>query len=204
SPAASSPSAWSAATTGSSASLPGGSRAGSAAGRMASGSFKRGSVPAGPAAARSAAILARSRKPPNPAPDDDRTHLPGTDCPPRRVLGGAGLRADPAVGPGGRRRHLPPGHLPARAGARAVERGLRAAFAPPHRRPLRREPQPPAALLPVPGGDEAQSRQHRRAVLRLAEGTGHRPAGARPAPGRGQLGIADARRLGPGLGGLAQ
>ena len=28
----------------------------------------------------------------------------------------------------------------------------------PDRRPLRREPEPPAALLPVPGGDEAQSR----------------------------------------------
>src|SRR3546814_8617917 len=81
---------------------------------------------------------------------------------------------------------------------------LRAALPPPHRRPLRPEPQPPAALLPVPGGDEALARQHRRAVLRVAEGTGRRPAGARPAPGRGQLGIAHARRLGPGLGGVVE
>jgi glycyl-tRNA synthetase alpha subunit len=36
-----------------------------------------------------------------------------------------------------------------------VERRLRAAVAPPEGRPLRREPEPPAALLPVPGGAEA-------------------------------------------------
>src|SRR5690606_8289422 len=64
--------------------------------------------------------------------------------------------------------------------------------------------QPPAALLPVPGGDEAQPRQHRRAVLRLAQGARRGSAGARPAPGRGQLGIAHPGRLGTGLGGLAQ
>jgi hypothetical protein len=74
----------------------------------------------------------------------------------------------------------------------------------PHRRPLRREPQPPAALLPVPGGDEAQSRQHPGAVPRLAGRARHRSAGARPALRRGQLGIADARRLGPGLGSVVE
>jgi UDP-N-acetylglucosamine enolpyruvyl transferase len=36
-----------------------------------------------------------------------------------------------------------------------VARRLRAAVAPPEGRPLRREPEPPAALLPVPGGAEA-------------------------------------------------
>src|SRR3546814_574967 len=112
--------------------------------------------------------------------------------------------AGAAARPRSRRRHLPPGHLPALARPGAVERRLRAALPPPHRRPLRPEPQPPAALLPVPGGDEALARQHRRAVLRVAEGTGRRPAGARPAPGRGQLGIAHARRLGPGLGGVVE
>src|SRR5690606_38673918 len=87
---------------------------------------------------------------------DDRSDLPGIDPGPQRVLGRPGLRADPAAGPRGRRRHLPPGHLPACAGPGAVERRLRAALAPPHRRPLRRKPEPAAALLPVPGGDEAQ------------------------------------------------
>src|SRR5690606_40925836 len=76
---------------------------------------------------------------------DDRTDLPGHDHAPQRLLGEAGLRADPAAGPRGRCRHLPSGHLPARAGAGAVERGLRAAFAAPDRRPLRRKSEPPAA-----------------------------------------------------------
>src|SRR5690606_32655480 len=110
--------------------------------------------------------------PANAPISDDRTDLPGHDPAPERLLGETGLRADPAAGPRSRCRHLPPGDLPARAGARAMECGLRAALAPSHRRPLRREPQPPAALLPVPGGDEAQPGQHRRAVLRLAEGAG--------------------------------
>src|SRR3546814_4647648 len=79
------------------------------------------------------------------------------------------LRAGAAARPRSRRRHLPPGHLPALARPGAVERRLRAALPPPHRRPLRPEPQPPAALLPVPGGDEALARQHRRTVLRRSE-----------------------------------
>ena len=43
----------------------------------------------------------------------------------------------------------------ARARPQALERGLRAALAPAQGRPLRREPQPAAALLPVPGDHEA-------------------------------------------------
>ena len=39
-------------------------------------------------------------------------------------------------------------------GPGALARRLRAALAPPDRRALRREPVPPAALLPVPGGDQ--------------------------------------------------
>ena len=42
----------------------------------------------------------------------------------------------------GRRRHVQPGDVPARARARAVERGVRRALAPPGRRPLRRQPEP--------------------------------------------------------------
>src|SRR5690606_23222595 len=93
--------------------------------------------------------------PPNMATDDERPDLPGPDPAPQRLLGQAWLRAHPAAGPGGGRGYLPPGHVPARDRPGAVERRLRAALPPPHRRPLRREPQPPAALLPVPGGDEA-------------------------------------------------
>src|SRR5690606_34233733 len=46
--------------------------------------------------------------------------------------------------------------------------------------------------------------RHPGAVPGVAARARHRPAGARPALRRGQLGVADARRLGPGLGGLAQ
>ena len=79
------------------------------------------------------------------------------------------------------------------------ERRLRPAFAPPGRRPLRREPQPPAALLPVPGG-EAQPGQHPGSVPGVAAPHRRRHLGARRALRRGQLGIADPRRLGSGLG----
>ena len=67
----------------------------------------------------------------------------------------AGLRAAAALRHGGRRGHVAHGDLPARARPRAVARRLRAAVAPPEGRPLRREPEPDAALLPVPGGAEA-------------------------------------------------
>ena len=81
--------------------------------------------------------------------------VPGPDPGPAAVLGRAGLRDPAALRHGGRRRHLPPGDHAARARPRALERRLRPALAPPHRRPLRREPQPAAALLPVPGDHEA-------------------------------------------------
>ena len=47
-------------------------------------------------------------------------------------------------------------------------------------------------------------RRHPGALPRLAARARHRPAGARHPLRRGQLGIADAGRLGPGLGGLAE
>ena len=62
-----------------------------------------------------------------------------------------GLRHPAALRHGGRRRHLPPGHHAALARPRALVRRLRPALAPPDRRPLRRQPEPLAALLPVPG-----------------------------------------------------
>ena len=89
-------------------------------------------------------------------------------------------------------------------GPRAVEGRLRAAEPPAQGRPLRREPEPPAALLPVPGGSQAGAEQHPRALPRLARGAGLRPQEERHPLRRGRLGEPDARRLGPGLGGLAQ
>ena len=101
---------------------------------------------------------------PTPAPDapcDDfraSPRLSGPDPAPARLLGRAGLRDPAALRHGGRRRHLPPRHHAAGAGAEALGRRLRPALAPPDRRALRREPQPPAALLPVPGADQTLAR----------------------------------------------
>ena len=84
----------------------------------------------------------------------------------------------------------------------------KAAYVQPSRRPndgrYGNQPEPAAALLPVPGGAEARASQHPRAVPRLARGARLRPEGQRRALRRGRLGKPDARRLGPGLGGVAQ
>src|SRR5437868_9356529 len=81
--------------------------------------------------------------------------LPATGPEAAGLLGQAGLRGPPALRHGSRRRHLAHCHVPALARPRAVARRLRAAVAPPEGRALWGEPQPPAALLPVPGGAEA-------------------------------------------------
>ena len=52
--------------------------------------------------------------------------------------------------------------------------GLRSAVPPPCRRSLRRKPQPPAALLPVPGAHEAFARQHPGSVPGLFARYRHR------------------------------
>ena len=80
----------------------------------------------------------------------------------------AGLRAAAALRHGSGRGHLPHRDVPARDRPGALERGLRAAFAPAQGRPLRREPEPPAALLSVPGGAQALARRHPGALPRLA------------------------------------
>jgi glycyl-tRNA synthetase alpha chain len=63
----------------------------------------------------------------------------------------------------------------ARTRPEAVERRLCAALAPPQGRPLRRKPEPPAALLPVPGDPEAQPVQPAGALSRLAAAIGLDP-----------------------------
>src|SRR5581483_4130755 len=89
-----------------------------------------------------------------------RPYAPGTLVPglhPRApaVLGRAGLRDSAALRHGDGRRHLPSGDYAARAGPQAVECRLCAAVAPAQGWPLRREPEPDAALLPVPGHPQA-------------------------------------------------
>ena len=83
----------------------------------------------------------------------------------------------------------------------------KAAYVQPSRRPkdgrYGENPEPPAALLPVPGGAQAGAGQHPRALPRLAGGAGLRPEGTTSASS-GRLGEPDAGLLGPGLGGLAQ
>ena len=74
----------------------------------------------------------------------------------------------------------------------------------PEGRPLRREPEPAAALLPVPGRAQAGAGEHPRSLPRLARGARLRPDDQRRPLRRGRLGESDARRLGPRLGGLAE
>ena len=90
-------------------------------------------------------------------------------------------------------------------GPEALERGLRPALAPAQGRPLRREPQPAAALLPVPGDPEAVAARHPGPLSRQpATRIGIDPDAARHPLRRGRLGEPDARRLGPRLGGLVR
>ena len=120
------------------------------------------------------------------------------------LLGRSGLRRAAALRQRGRCGHVPPRHDAALARSRHVAHRLRAAFSATDRRALRREPQPPAALLPVPGDSQAEPGQRARPVLRLAARHRHRARRARHPPRRRRLGVADARRMGPGLGSLAQ
>ena len=96
----------------------------------------------------------------SPRPHAPGTLVPGPDPGAAALLGGPGLRHPAALRHGGRRRHLPSGDHAARARAEAVERRLRAALAPAEGRPLWREPEPAAALLPVPGDPEAVAARH--------------------------------------------
>ena len=108
------------------------------------------------------------------AEEEAACDLPGADSFPAGVLGRAGMRDPAALRYGKRGGHLQPRHLPARARTRAVERGLRGAFPAPDRRPLRRKPEPAAALLPVPGDHQAFPHEHPRPLPRFAARLRHR------------------------------
>ena len=86
-------------------------------------------------------------------------------------------------------------------GPGALERRLRAAVAPAGRRPLRREPEPAVQAPPVSGDPQAGARRGAAAVSRQPRGVRHQPAAARHPLRGGQLGVADARRLGHRLAG---
>ena len=113
------------------------------------------------------------------------------------LLGCAGLRADATLRHGGRRRHVAYRHLSARHRPGALEGGLCAAQPAPQGRPVWRKPESAAALLPVPGGDEAGARQYPGSVSGLAEGAGPGSAAQRHPLCRGRLG--ESRRWAPGV-----
>ena len=64
----------------------------------------------------------------------------------------------------------------AASGPKPWKAGVRRAGDPPDRRPLRREPVPLPALLPVPGDPQAGARGRARPLLGLARGARDRPA----------------------------
>ncbi len=110
----------------------------------------------------------------------------------------------PAVPHRGRRRHVQPFHLPALPRRTPVEGRLRGTLDATHGRALRREPVSCRPLLPVPGRHQAVAAGHPGRLPAVAGGPRHRPARARRALRRGQLGGPYARRVGPGLGGLGR
>src|SRR5215472_4141491 len=118
---------------------------------------------------------ARSRKPAqctahvrSSRPHASRALVPGPDPRPAALLGGPWLRDPAALRHGGRRRHVSPGDHAARARTEAVERRLCAAVAAAQGRALRREPDPPAALLSVPGDPQTLAARHPGPLSRLA------------------------------------
>ncbi len=133
-----------------------------------------------------------------------RHQFPGADPALAGVLEPPGLRPAPAVRHGNGCRHVPSRHHAARAGAEAVARRLCAAQPPPDRRPLRRKPQPGAALLPVPGHHEAQPGERAGAAAGQLPRARPGPAAPRLPLRRGRLGKPDPRRLGPRLGGMVR
>src|SRR5680860_376296 len=89
--------------------------------------------------------------------DDRQTAQLSGDYPEiAELLGHERLRHHAALRHGGRGWYIPSSHYTAQPWRAPVGRSLCAAFAPPDRRALCREPQPLAALLPVSGANQTQ------------------------------------------------
>ena len=121
-----------------------------------------------------------------------------------RLLGGAGLPHPAAARHRDGRRHDASRDVPAGARPAALERRLRAAVAAAGRRPVRREPEPAVQAPSVPGHPQAGARRRAGPLSAEPRGVRHRPARARRAVRGGQLGVADARRLGHRLAGAVR
>src|SRR6218665_2857284 len=130
--------------------------------------------------------------------------VPGTYPDAAALLGRAGLRDPAALRHADGRRYVPHREEAGRAWPQALEGRLCAALAPAQGRPLRREPQPAAALLPVPGDPEAVARQHPGTLPGIAQADRPRFRPARHPLRRGRLGEPDAGCLGAGLGMLVR
>src|SRR4029453_703016 len=80
---------------------------------------------------------------------DSHAHVSASHRQAPGILGRAGLRTAPTLRHGSRSGHVAHRHVSARAGTRAMARGLRAAIAAAKGRPLRREPEstPPASSV---------------------------------------------------------
>src|SRR5207237_10001344 len=124
--------------------------------------------------------------------------VPGTNPGFAALLGGLRLRHPAALRHGGGRRHLPSGDL-AGAGAKTLERRLRATLAPAEGRPLWRKPQSAAALLPAPGDAQAVAARPPGPLSQIALRDRHRPKTPRPALRRGRLVVDDVCSLGARL-----
>src|ERR1051325_6632434 len=85
-----------------------------------------------------------------------------------------------------------------------MERRLCATLAPAQGWSLWREPESPAALLPIPGNPEAESSRPAGTLSQVALRHWDRSEAARHPLRRGRLGIAHARRLGARLGVLVR
>ena len=121
-----------------------------------------------------------------------------------RVLGLQGLSHSAGPRPRGGGRHFASRNAAARTRHDAVERGLCAAVPPSRRRPLRPESEPPLQTSPDAGDPQAVARRRAADVSREPRGLRHQPAAARHPLRGGQLGIADAGRLGHRLAGAAR
>src|SRR5204862_1079532 len=102
----------------------------------------------------------------------------GTDPQAAELLGGERLRPAAALRHGNGRWHVPYRDVPARDRPRTLARRLRAALAATQGRALRRQPQPPAALLPVSGRAETFAGGDPGYLPGIARGARHQPEGA--------------------------